>query len=225
MRQCILLALFAVAAGAQTKAPAPQSEWGKWESIRSSEVSPNGEWLAYGIDRSNGNHEVRIAALKEGKNQVIAFGEAPAFSKDSQWLACLIGIHEDQEAKLRKDKKPIRKKLTLLKLATGETTTFENIESFAFSKSGAYLRDAALCSRKARRSATRRKCSGARSAGYSAHGPRSEPGGEYNLRRCVRLCVGGQGTLTRNDYRDRRADRQRRSGLRSVHIVAACSRF
>jgi hypothetical protein len=92
-----------------------------------------------GIERSNGNHEMRVTGLKEGKSQVLAFGETPAFSKDSQWLARLIGIHEDQEAKLRKDKKPIRKKLTLLKLTTGATTTFDHIESFAFSKSGAYL--------------------------------------------------------------------------------------
>jgi dipeptidyl aminopeptidase/acylaminoacyl peptidase len=127
------------AALAQTKPPVPVSEWGKWESVGPSELSPDGQWLAYMVTRSNGNHELRVSALAGGKNHTAAFGENPAFSPDSQWLAYLIGMHEDQQAKLRKDKKPVRKKLGLLKLASGEITTFDNIEAFAFSKAGAFL--------------------------------------------------------------------------------------
>lgn len=142
LRRLMLLALVdAVFLTAQSKSPVPISEWGKWESIgfEPAPLAPNGQWLAYIVTRSNGNRELRVAALGQGKNQVAAFGEGPAFSADSQWLGYLIGIHEDQEVKLKKDKKPVRKKFGLMRLATGETTTFDDIESFAFSKTGAFL--------------------------------------------------------------------------------------
>lgn len=102
-------------------------------------LSHDGKWLAYRVQRSNGNHELRVSALAGGKNQVAAFGDSPAFSADSQWLAYSIGMHEDEEEKLKKDKKPVRRKLGLMRLATGEVVIFNQIESFAFSNSGAYL--------------------------------------------------------------------------------------
>ena len=43
-----------------------------------------------------------------------------AFSADSRWAAVSVGLSEAQQDKLRKDKKPVRRKLTLLNLATGE---------------------------------------------------------------------------------------------------------
>ena len=127
---------------AQTKTPVPQSEWAKWESLDFGDkgLSADGAWLVYRVRRASGHHELRLSALTpDGKNQVIPLGEAPAFSADSQFLAYTIGVHEDDEEKLKKDKKPVRKKLGLMKLASGEITTFENIESFRLSPAGAYL--------------------------------------------------------------------------------------
>ena len=74
-----------------------------------------------------------------GAAKTLAFGEQPVFSDDSRWLAYLIGFSEDQEAKLRKDKKPLHKRLGLLELATGRETTVDGIESFAFSPSGSHV--------------------------------------------------------------------------------------
>ncbi len=138
MRYILLLSL-TLSLYAQPKPAPPLSEWGKWEMLQPGVLSPDGKWLAYRVNRTNGNHELRVAALGDGKEQTVAFGENPAFSEDSQWLACLIGFDEDQEEKLKKDKKPVRKKLALMKLAAGETAVLENIESFAFSKTGAFL--------------------------------------------------------------------------------------
>jgi len=140
----MMLKLFLIATSvtlcAQTKAPAPPSEWGKWETFGgASAISQDGKWLAYRVQRSNGHHQLHVAALAGGKNHVAAFGDAPAFSADSQWLGYAVGIHEDEEERLKKDKKPVRRKLALLRLATGDVTVFNNIESFAFSNTGAYL--------------------------------------------------------------------------------------
>ena len=70
---------------------------------------------------------------------MIAFGEQPTFSDDSRWLVYLVGFSEEQEAKLRKDKKPLQKSLGLLELATGNTTTVAGIESFSLSPRGTHV--------------------------------------------------------------------------------------
>ncbi|MBI1787584.1 MAG: hypothetical protein HYR60_08555, partial [Acidobacteria bacterium] len=137
---CTLILALAWPLSAQSKAPVPVADYGKWESLDfTTQISSDGKWMAYRILRSNGNHELRAAPLSSGRPHTAAFGESAAFSADSQWLAYLIGIHEDQEEKLKKAKKPIHKKLGLLRLATSQLTTVENIEAFAFSKSGAFL--------------------------------------------------------------------------------------
>lgn len=53
-----------------------------------------------------------------GTVTALPFGEQPAFSGDSRWLGYLIGFSEEQEAKLRKDKKPVQKQFGLLEFST-----------------------------------------------------------------------------------------------------------
>ena len=79
------------------------------------------------------------ACSRDGGAVTIPAGEQPAFSDDSRWMAYLIGFTEEQEAKLRKEKKPIRKQLGLLELATGQKTTIEGVESFALSPTGTHV--------------------------------------------------------------------------------------
>jgi dipeptidyl aminopeptidase/acylaminoacyl peptidase len=130
----------------QTRVPVPPSDYGQWETLiapprtsASSPLSPDGRWLVYGVTRSNRQNELRILEIASGKTTTAAFGEQPAFSSDSRWVAYAIGLSEREEEKLQKERKPVRKKLGLLDLATGETTTVDNIEAFAFSADGAYV--------------------------------------------------------------------------------------
>src|SRR6516225_9523993 len=136
--------LFAsVSARAQSKPPVPPSDYGQWESLVTFReyggLSPDGKWLAYGINRSNHNNELRVTSIADGTTKIIAFGTQPDFSSDSRWVAYSIGISESQEEKLKKDKKPIPKKIGLLNLTTGELTAVDGIESFAFSPEGGWL--------------------------------------------------------------------------------------
>src|SRR5438445_1335914 len=124
----------------QAKLPPTPADYGQWESLVSSQraggLSPDGKWLAYGINRSNGNNDLRIVAVAdgaEGKHNVTAFGTGPIFSSDSRWVAYSIGYSEAQADKLRKDKKPVQNKLGLLNLASSEQTTVDTIQPFAFS--------------------------------------------------------------------------------------------
>ncbi len=133
---------FTIGAGAQTKPAAGPADWAQWESISPQGrggLSPDGKWIAYGINRSNRENELRVTNVADGTTKTAAFGTQPAFSADSKWLAHGIGFSEAQEEKLRQQKKPIQRKLGLLNLASGEATTVDAVESFAFSADGAHL--------------------------------------------------------------------------------------
>jgi dipeptidyl aminopeptidase/acylaminoacyl peptidase len=136
------LALTAVV-GAQSKPPVPPAEYGQFETLATianhGGLSPDGKWLAYGINRANRSNELRIMNIATGATTVAAFGAQPAFAADSRWVAYSIGLPEAQQDKLRKDKKPIHNKLGILNLASGQTATVEGIESFAFNASGSHL--------------------------------------------------------------------------------------
>ena len=135
----LLLFSFTFIATAQTKPRLAPADYGQWEILGATSLSPDGKWLAYGVNRSNRNSELRIVSVAGGEPKVAAFGAQPVFSSDSRWVAYGIGYSEAQEEKLRKEKKPIQRKLGLLNLTSGEQTVIEGVESFAFSPNGAYL--------------------------------------------------------------------------------------
>ena len=103
---------------------------------RQDRCRPDGKWIAYGVNRSNRNNELRIANVATGDTAVAPFGDQPAFSADSKWIAYGIAISEAEEAKLRKAKKPLQRKMGLRNLATGEVATSTSTESFAFNPAG-----------------------------------------------------------------------------------------
>jgi dienelactone hydrolase len=140
----LILALgFFTSLSAQTKAPVQPADYGQWESLavvrEFGGLSPDGKWLAYGINRSNRENELRITSISDGTTKTAAFGAQPVFSSDSRWVAYAIGYSETQEEKMRKDKKPVQRKLGLLNLSNGEQIVVDGIESFSFSPTGAYL--------------------------------------------------------------------------------------
>ena len=122
--------------------PAP-AEYGQFESLQAipgnGGLSPDGRWIAYGVNRSNRNNELRIAKVADGSTTAVPFGTQPVFSADSQWVAYAIGLSESQEDKLRSDKKPIHRKAGILDLARGTKAVVDDIESFAFNATGSYL--------------------------------------------------------------------------------------
>jgi hypothetical protein len=139
----LLILGFTIFISAQNKPPVPPADYGQWESLSTIReyggLSPDGKWLAYGINRSNRDNELRVTNIADGTVKTAAFASQPVFSSDSRWVAYAIGYSEAQEEKMKKEKKPVQKKMGLLNLATGEQTVVDSIESFAFSPSGTYL--------------------------------------------------------------------------------------
>ena len=140
---CLGVLALTLIGGAQTKAPPSFADYGQWETIAPAGgrggLSPDGQFLAYSINRSNRNNELRVTKLADVATTLVAFGAQPAYSADSKWIAYSIGQSEAEQEKLRADRKPVRNNAGLLDLTTNKTWTFENIESFAFSPDGAYL--------------------------------------------------------------------------------------
>ncbi len=169
-----LLTLF-VAAFFLQSAPQPPSpaDFGQWERLVTAPdhggLAPDGRWLAYGINRTNGDNELRVTSIADGAAKTIAFGAQQAFSSDSKWLAASVGVSETDQEKLRKAHKPLHRKLALVNLSTSEVTTVDGIESFAFSPDGHEL----LMRRYAPEPPGRQD--GAPTAGGSANAPTAGP--------------------------------------------------
>ncbi len=128
---------------AQDKLPVPASEYGQFGVLApfapNGGLSPDGQWLAYLVNRADRTAELHLASVAGGADKSVPFGAQPAYSSDSRWLAFAVGYSEAQEAKFRKEKKRSEKKLGLINIATGAQTLVDGIESFAFSPNGAYL--------------------------------------------------------------------------------------
>jgi len=140
-----LLLLFALSStlAAQTQPPPGFADYGKWETLTQpgsrGGFSPDGEWIVYGINRSNRENELRITKLADGDTEVVPFGARPIYSSDSRWIAYSIGRSEAEQEALRKQEKPVQNQLGLRNLGTGETSTVDGVDSFSFSPDGAYL--------------------------------------------------------------------------------------
>jgi len=141
---CLLVAtLCAVDAIAQTKPTIPAADYGKFEALGfpgpRGGLSPDGRWIAYPVNRSSRDNELRIRNIATGDEKVVPFGSGARFSDDSAWLACSVGISERDREKLQREKKPVRNSMCLLNLTSGEMTTIEAVESFAFDATGRFL--------------------------------------------------------------------------------------
>jgi dipeptidyl aminopeptidase/acylaminoacyl peptidase len=154
MRWTVATLVFAaLPLAAQTKTPAKPSDYGQWETLvvggggrgggrgpaPSNGFSPDGKWIAYGVNRADGKNELRATNIGAGTTKITAFGAQPAFSADSKWLAFSIGYSEEQADRMRRESRPVENKLGLLNLATGDQTTIDSVESFAFSPTGAWI--------------------------------------------------------------------------------------
>jgi dienelactone hydrolase len=155
MKLCRLLAIFVFAAAlvpADTaQKPIQLNDILAWKRILSPSVSPDGVWFAYRVSPAEGNSEVVIRNLKDGKDQHFPIGEIPrvdppagppqlmpavrdlAISDDGKYAAFLAYPTAKEAKTLKKAKKPIQSRVVVVELATGKKTEFEKIRRFAFS--------------------------------------------------------------------------------------------
>ncbi len=122
------------------KAPRPieVADIANWKRVPQPAVSANGEWFAHRIIPNEGDSEVVVRRMSDGKEWRFPAGESSAFaplmfSEDGKWLAFATSPTAKETKKLKKDRKPIVTKTVLLTLATQQKVEFEKIRRFAFS--------------------------------------------------------------------------------------------
>lgn len=125
---------------AQKKKLTPE-DYGQWQQITATELSPNGEWFAYNISLVDGDGWLTIkkTVADTTNDRKIMHGTRPSFSTDNKWAAFLIGVSEEKKKKLKKQKKNVRYKLGLMNLSTSKVDTFANVQSYDFSHNGNFL--------------------------------------------------------------------------------------
>src|SRR5690242_11310842 len=121
-----------------------------WKRIVQPAVSGDGQWFVYKLAPNEGNSEVVIRSLKDGKETRFTTGEQPRvetapggpppppprdlqISENSKWAAFLVYPSQKEAKALLKQKKPVQAKLTLVELASGNKKEFDKIRRFAFS--------------------------------------------------------------------------------------------
>ena len=135
----VLIFQFFVILNAQQKKTLTIDEYGKWQSIGASEISPNGQWIAYQITVAEDNDTLYVTNRSANKVYKLEFSGSPEFSKDNKWVAFRIAIPFKEAEKLRDQSKPIEYKMGLLNLETGKKEIIQNINRFGFSRNGKFL--------------------------------------------------------------------------------------
>ncbi|HUH13293.1 MAG TPA: prolyl oligopeptidase family serine peptidase [Longimicrobiales bacterium] len=135
-----LLALaLPTAASAQQKPTLTPADYGRWEQLGAATLAPDGRWLAYGIERVDGERELRVRPLDRDTTRTIPWASAPLFSADGRWLAWTTGPSEAERKRLEKAKEPVRNGAGLLELATGTQRDFGAVAGKGFDATGRFL--------------------------------------------------------------------------------------
>ena len=136
----VAVTLLARAAGAQSSRPLlTPADYGQWEQLGPTRLSPDGAWLAVAVNRVNEEHELRLRGGTNDTTYVAAYGTAAAFSADSRWAAYLVGVGPKDRERLTKEKKPIRNAFALRDLRSGTLVTLADVAAFAFSPDARFV--------------------------------------------------------------------------------------
>jgi len=135
-----LFLILSTALFAQKKKLEPE-DYGQWQYISSTELSPDGQWFAYNISVEDGDGWLVIKEVGTDSTEEHKFmhGVRPDFSQDNRWAVFQLGVSEDKKEKLEEQKKQVHLKLGLMNLVSGKVDTFKNVQSYELSNNGEYL--------------------------------------------------------------------------------------
>lgn len=137
-------------AGQPVKAPRPieLADSLAWKRIASPTVSGDGQWFAHKLTPNEGDSELVLRRISDGKEWRFPVGESQgfggfpgfpgasadvAFSDDSKWFAFTISPTFKEGKRLKKERKPSQNKVAIVNLATEKKTEFDKIRRFGFS--------------------------------------------------------------------------------------------
>jgi dipeptidyl aminopeptidase/acylaminoacyl peptidase len=136
---------------ANTPRPIELADSLAWKRIASPTVSNDGQWFAHKLTPNEGDSELVLRRISDGKEWRFPVGEsqgfaAPpgifvvgggspeiAFSDDSKWFAFTVSPTFKEGKRLKKERKPLQNKVAVVNLATEKKVEFEKIKRFSFS--------------------------------------------------------------------------------------------
>jgi len=134
---------------AKAQRPIEMADSLAWKRIASPTVSGDGQWFAHKLTPNEGDSELVLRRLSDGKEWRFAvgesqgfagpiFGDGPvarevAFSDDSKWFAFTVSPTFKDGKKLKKERKPLQNKVVVVNLATEKKVEFEKVKRFGFS--------------------------------------------------------------------------------------------
>lgn len=125
--------------GAQQRPTVGEDDYDRFERLGAATLSPDGRWMAVDVIRVDDDRELRIHRTDDDSVVTVAHARGAVFSEDGRWLAYSIGVSQADEDEAEEARRPVRTRLGLMDLQTGETLEREEIQSFAFSGDGAFL--------------------------------------------------------------------------------------
>jgi dipeptidyl aminopeptidase/acylaminoacyl peptidase len=131
-------------APAGTKKPLSYDAYDGWRSIQGTQLSRDGQWLAYALVPQDGDGELVVLNLKTNKEYRAARGKQPVIAVDGKFVVFTIAPVKADVDKAKKDKKKPEEQpknaLGIMNLASGEVTTVDRVKSFKLAaESGAFV--------------------------------------------------------------------------------------
>jgi len=143
----VLIFVFSLSAtplSAQEKRALDHTDFDQWKSISNENLSPNGDFLLYGLNPQEGDGGIVVQSLRSGNESFLERGERFRLSYDGSTLAYFIAAPylEQRQAKIdgKKPNEVFDDTLAVYHLATGELQKFPEVNSFSFpEKSGEWI--------------------------------------------------------------------------------------
>lgn len=110
------------------------SDFANWNRIENRQISNNGKFVAFEINKQKGDGFLVIYNVDMGKSDTIRHGSKPRFSVNSDYVVFNIRVPDDtlrkyKLAKTAKDKMP-KEQFGICNLKTGILSTFDKVKSY-----------------------------------------------------------------------------------------------
>jgi dienelactone hydrolase len=118
------------------KRPLTLADASSWRSIRATALSGDGKWFAHRVAPAEGDGEVILRSIADGKETRFPGGGGVGsleFSFDSKWLTFTVAPAPPKPGAPPAPGPRPKSKVVLVNLANGEKTEFEGMQSFQFS--------------------------------------------------------------------------------------------
>lgn len=110
----------------------------KFEALRKAQITDNGKWVSYELNKERGNDKYVIQSLETDTKYIIVRGINSQYSNDTKWFA--IKQEVDVIKKLNEGKENKEKPdLELLNTETGKRSSINDISGYSLCKNGKWL--------------------------------------------------------------------------------------